>query len=101
MHPSYPKTGLVWETCLRGYVDVVPDLAVEVVSPSDREGEVLDKVEEWLRAGTKLVWVIYPATRSAAVHQSLGEHYDLTEADTLDGGQVVPGFTCNIKELWD
>ena len=85
----------------RGYVDVVPDLAVEVVSPSDRQGEVLDKVEEWLRAGTKLVWVIYPATRSATVHQSLGEHYDLTEADTLDGGQVVPGFTCNIQELWD
>lgn len=84
-----------------GYVDVVPDLAVEVVSPSDRQGEVLDKVEEWLRAGTKLVWVIYPATRSATVHQSLGEHYDLTEADTLDGGQVVPGFTCNIKQLWD
>ena len=84
-----------------GYVDVVPDLAVEVVSPSDRQGEVLDKVEEWLRAGTKLVWVIYPATRSATVHQSLGEHYDLTEADTLDGAQVVPGFTCNIKELWD
>ncbi len=84
-----------------GYIDVVPDLAVEVVSPSDREGEVLDKVEEWLRSGTRLVWVIYPASRSAAVHVSPGEHYDLTEADTLEGGQVVPGFTCSLGELWN
>ena len=43
-----------------GYVDVAPDLAVEVVSPSDRETEVLDKVEEWLQAGSRLVWVLYP-----------------------------------------
>ena len=84
-----------------GYMDVIPDLVVEVVSPSDREREVLDKVEEWLQAGTRLVWVIYPAARSATVYRSPEEFYNLSEDDSLDGGQVVPGFTCNIGDLWN
>ena len=83
-----------------GYMDVVPDLAVEVVSPNDRATEVLDKVEEWHQAGTRLVWVIYPATRSATVYRSMEEVQDLSEADSLDGDHVIPGFTCNIRDLF-
>ena len=84
-----------------GYMDVVPDLAVEVVvSPSDRESEVLDKVEEWLQAGTRRFWFIRPETRSATVYSSLEEVQDLSEADSLDGAQVIPGFTCNIRDLF-
>ena len=83
-----------------GYMNLAPDLAVEVVSPNDREAEVLDKVEEWLRAGTRLVWVIHPATRSAKVYRSLEEVQDLSEDDSLDGNQVIPGFTCKILDLF-
>ena len=83
-----------------GFMDLAPDLAVEVVSPSDRETEVLEKVEEWLRGGTRLVWVIYPATRSATVYRSLEEVQDLSENDSLDGNPVIPGFTCNIRDLF-
>ena len=61
---------------------------------------MLDKVEEWLQAGTRLVWVLYPATRSAKVYRSLEEVQDLSEDDSLDGGQVIPGFTCNIGDLF-
>ena len=46
-----------------GYIELAPDLAVEVVSPSDSTMEIQEKVADWLRAGTRLVWVIYPATR--------------------------------------
>jgi len=84
----------------QGYIELSPDLAVEVVSPSDRNPEVRDKVEEWLRAGTRLVWVIYPATRSVTVYRSLDDFENLSEEDNLDGGQVIPGFSCQIRELF-
>ena len=84
---------------LRGYVEVAPDLVVEVVSPSDRAREVQDKVAEWLNAGVRLVWVIYPATRSAVAYRSMTEATRLSEDDTLDGGEVVPGFACTLREV--
>lgn len=82
------------------YLELAPDLVVEVVSPSDRNPEVRDKVEDWLEAGTRLVWVIYPDTRSVAVYRSLEEFENLLVEDSLDGGQVVPGFSCQIRELF-
>ncbi len=82
------------------YIELAPDLAVEVVSPSDRSPEVRDKVEDWLRAGTRLVWVIYPATRSVTVYRSLDDIENLSEEDTLHGGEVVPGFICQIRDLF-
>ena len=84
---------------LRGYVEVMPDLVVEVVSPGDRPREVQDKVAEWLNAGVRLVWVIYPATRSAIAYRSLTEATHLSETDTLDGAEVVPGFACPLREV--
>ena len=83
-----------------GFLEVAPDLAVEVVSPSDSDREVQDKVEDWLRAGTRLVWVIYPTTCSAKVCRSLEEFQELSEDDSLDGGDVLPGFACMIRELF-
>jgi Uma2 family endonuclease len=83
-----------------GFMELAPDLAVEVVSPSDRPGEVAEKVADWLRAGTRLVWVIDPATRSAKVYRSLDDVQGLSEEDRLDGGAVVPGFSCALRELF-
>ena len=60
-----------------GFLEVAPDLAVEVLSPSDRHLEVLDKVEEWLRAGTRLIWIIDPGTHSATVYRSLEDCEEL------------------------
>ena len=79
---------------------LAPNLAVEVVSPSDRNREVLDKVEDWQRAGTRLVWVIYPSTRSATVYRTLGDSEQLSGDDILDGGDVLPGFACNLADLF-
>jgi Uma2 family endonuclease len=82
-----------------GFMEMAPDLAVEVVSPSDTAREVREKVEDWLRAGTRLVWTI-PATRSVIVYRSLDDFQELSERDDLDGSQVVPGFTCHIRDLF-
>lgn len=83
------------------YIDLIPDLVVEVVSPNDRRREVQEKVEEWLNAGARLVWVLYPATRSAIVYRSLSDVSNLTEDDFLDGEDVVHGFNCRVGDLFD
>ena len=83
------------------FIELVPDLVVEVVSPGDTRREVREKVEEWLRVGVCLVWVIYPATHSATVYRSLEDVAYLNENDILDGEDVVPGFACRLGELFD
>jgi Uma2 family endonuclease len=83
-----------------GFLELAPDLVVEVVSPSDSRREVREKAESWLLGGTRLVWVINPATRSATVYRSLDNFSDLSEDDTLDGEDVVPGLACQLRELF-
>lgn len=82
-----------------GFLRVVPDLLVEVLSPGDTERYVLDKVGEYLAAGVRLVWVIDPATRSASVHRSVTGVRALGASDDLDGEDVVPGFRCRLGDV--
>ena len=82
-----------------GFCDVVPDLAVEVLSPSDSKRQVLEKVGEYLDAGVRLVWVIDPRARKAVVHRSLSDVRELREDDELDGEEVVPGFRCRLADI--
>ena len=83
-----------------GFWPGAPDLAVEVVSPSDTYEEVEEKVAQWLRAGTLLVWVVNPKLRTVAVRSSAKKVRILSEADELLGGVVLPGFTCRVSELF-
>ena len=83
-----------------GYLEMVPDLAVEVVSPGDSAREVREKVDDWLRAGVRLLWAIDPATRSVTVYRSTDDFSVLSEDDNLDGGQVIAGFSANIEDLF-
>ncbi len=84
-----------------GYADIPPDLAVEVLSPDDRERYVLDKVGEYLQAGVRLVWVIDPGRRRAAVYRSLTDVHELGAQSFLDGEDIVPGFRCSLAEILD
>jgi len=77
-----------------------PDLAVEVVSPNDLAQEVERKIQDYLTAGTAMVWVLYPETRHVMLYRSGGEARFLAEKDALDGGDVLPGFTCEVRELF-
>jgi Uma2 family endonuclease len=83
-----------------GYLELAPDLAVEVASPSDSLRELQEKVADWLRSGSRLVWVIYPATRSATVHRSLDDAEEISEDGHLRGDDVIPRFACELRELF-
>ena len=77
-----------------------PDLAVEVISPGDSYTEVEEKVEEYLNAGASAVWVVDPKRRTITVYRSLTEITILTENDTLDGEDIIPGFSCRAAEVF-
>jgi len=77
-----------------------PDLAVEVNSPSDTVREVEKKVLEWLGFGCRAVWVVSSSLQTVTVYRSLTDIVVLTEKDTLDGGDVVPGFQIAIAEIF-
>ncbi len=87
------------ESVPEGFPDLTPDLAVEVVSPGDSPRHVLDKVGEYLQAGTRLVWVIDPKRERAAVYRSLTAVRELRPEHALDGEVVVPGFTMALADL--
>jgi Uma2 family endonuclease len=82
------------------YWDLAPDLAVEVLSPSDRRGKVLKKVGEYLDAGTQLVWVVDPRRRTAVVYRPEGEPTILGADGVLDGEDVLSGFTLALADVW-
>lgn len=71
----------------------------EVLSPGDRPGETLAKVADWLNGGTRLVWVVDPVRRLARVFRQDGSETLLAEAGSLDGEDVVPGFTCPLGAI--
>ena len=86
---------------VRGYAEIAPDLVVEIVSPSDRPVAVHDKAQMWLRYGVRLVWVVNPETRTIITMPADGPDRTLYEDDTLDGGEVIPGFSCPVRDVFD
>ncbi|HKA55800.1 MAG TPA: Uma2 family endonuclease [Candidatus Binatia bacterium] len=84
-----------------GYWPGAPDLAVEIVSPSDRFDDVVEKVAEYLAAGTRLVWVIHPRTHTVMVYRATGEVQLLRGHEELGGEGVLPGFTCPVSALFE
>jgi Uma2 family endonuclease len=85
---------------VEGYWPGAPDLAVEVISPSDTYAEVEEKVLEWLEAGTRMVVVVNPRKNAVTVYRSLTEIVVLTEEDQLDGGDIVAGWTIAVKDIF-
>jgi len=80
---------------------MVPDLAVEVVSESNSAREVIQKVVDYLRGGSRLVWVVYPDVKQVHVYTDLTSARILTELAELDGGDLVPGFRLSLTELFE
>lgn len=79
---------------------LAPDLAVEIVSPSNTAVGILDKVEDYLDAGTRLVWVVEARRRSITVYRSRNESRQLQEDDELAGYDVLPGFSVRVAEVF-
>jgi Uma2 family endonuclease len=80
--------------------DVVPDLAIEVLSPTDMADEILEKVAEYLQAGVRLVWVVYPRQELVHVYESLTQIRVYMLTDALDGGQVLPTFQLKLADVF-
>jgi Uma2 family endonuclease len=82
------------------FAPLAPDLAVEVVSPSNTMSEIQEKVLDYLDAGTRMIWVVDPGPRIVTVYRSRDEIRILTGAEELDGGDVLPGFRVPVVELF-
>ena len=81
------------------YVRGAPELAVEIVSPSDSAEDLQLKIDQYLSAGAKAVWVIYPKTKSVHIYQH-GVTRILTDKDVLDAPELFPGWSMPVSELF-
>ncbi|MEM6560531.1 MAG: Uma2 family endonuclease [Planctomycetota bacterium] len=85
---------------LAGYMPIVPDLAVEVMSKNDRRNEMLDKVADYHDAGFPLVWVFFPRQRQLEVHPLGGDMLTLTGEDTVPAPPCMPGFSAKVADFF-
>jgi Uma2 family endonuclease len=83
-----------------GFFAGAPDLAGEVLSPTDRASEVQAKTREYLAAGARLVWVIDPQTQTVTVHRPSGDAHVYAGDDQVTGEDVLPGFSFRCAELF-
>ena len=86
---------------LRAFLPLAPDLVVEVLSASDTATELQEKLDDYLAAGTSLLWVVDPARRTVQVHAPDVPVRRLREGDALDGAPVLARFRCEVAELFD
>ena len=82
------------------FADFAPDLVVEVVSPGDSYSSVMHKIQDWLQAGVRVVWVVDPLAKTVAVHREGAPVRIYGEGDILAGEDVLPGFECKVSEIF-
>jgi Uma2 family endonuclease len=84
-----------------GYLEIAPDLIVEVLSPDDRWTAVTQKLKEYFSIGVRLVWVADPETRTVFAYRSLTDVREFTEHDTLPGDGVLQEFSVEVSHLFE
>jgi Uma2 family endonuclease len=83
-----------------GYIRGAPDLAVEVLSPSNRWTDIRRKIEQYFAAGARMVWIVDPQSKSVTVHPSADRSHTISLDGSLDGGDVLPGLRLPVPELF-
>lgn len=109
MKPGYPKkepdvSFVAAErvpTRVRDVLKLAPDLAIEIVSPNDKQFEVEEKALEYLALGVKLVWIVRPVTKLVEVYEPGKKPVSFSGDDELEGQKVIPGFRLKVKSLFD
>jgi Uma2 family endonuclease len=96
----YNKERLPLDKELIGWHDQAPDLCVEVVSPSNTKKVMRAKIKEYFFAGVQVVWVVDPEDRSVTILKAPDEGRTLYDDAVLDGGDVLPGFSCKVSDLF-
>jgi Uma2 family endonuclease len=84
----------------KSYLDVAPELVVEILSPDDRWSDLTDKLDEYFAIGVKLIWVADPRRKQVYVYHSITDVQRLAAEETLTGGEVLPGFSVPVSELF-
>lgn len=97
---AFWKTERLPEVPVEEYISVPPDLAIEVLSPSDRPLQLQNKVTSYQECGVALIWVVDPIDRAVGVYRLGRAAQILTENDTLNGEDILPGFTLPVRELF-
>lgn len=83
-----------------GFTQIAPDIAVEVISPNDNANDVDKKVKEYLAAGVRLIWIVYPESQTVLIRRTDGTGTFLQATDELTGETVLPGFRCLVGDLF-
>ncbi|MEN1678466.1 MAG: Uma2 family endonuclease [Planctomycetota bacterium] len=78
-----------------------PTLAVEIISPSETESQVHAKAQMWIESGCEMVWLVWPSSRTVTVYRSLEDVRELATDQTLEGGDVLPGFSVPVATLFE
>ena len=76
-------------------------LAVEVISPGERQAKIEKKVGQWLQLGARVVWIVNPQTRLVTVYRPDGSVTVLLESDELTGDDLVPGFKISVRDVFN
>ncbi|MFZ1937400.1 MAG: Uma2 family endonuclease [Thermoguttaceae bacterium] len=97
---AFVRVDRVGDGLPKGFFPGAPDLAVEVLSPNDRAGEMFAKVQAWLNAGCASVWVVDPKTQTVTVYGADRKAIMFTSADVLTGGELLPGFSSPVAGIF-
>lgn len=87
-------------TLPNGYLEMVPDLIVEVISPGQSRSKIEKKTLQWLEHGALEVWLVNPKTRTVDIRRPTGENQILQEGDEVTGGDLVPGFRIPVSRIF-
>ena len=83
-----------------GFLEVIPDLVIEVLSPTDRTRQVADKIGEFLDCGVPLVWLVDPEARTVTVYRSLSDTEHLAQDNAISADAVLPGFSAKVSDFF-
>jgi Uma2 family endonuclease len=83
-----------------GFIDGAPDLAIEIISPSENRSDMLAKVIEYLDSGAQQVWHVFPEAQRVVAYRSLDDITTLHSSDTLEASDLLPGFQCRVSDLF-
>lgn len=96
-----PRDRLPADGPQEGYADIIPGLVVEVVSPGNSAAELRRRTRDYVDAGVEQVWIVWPDDRSVSVHAGSLTATELTSEDVLEGGELLPGFSVRVADLFD
>jgi len=98
---AYVAAGRIQEEDFEGVIPVFPDLVMEVNSPSDTQKQIYDKIEDYLKAGVRLIWSVYMLHKFVTVHKPGGGVVEVLDFnEELDGEEVLPGFKMKVRDLF-